>query len=1036
MRHIEKQISIEPLVSRLPSVLPAYGNGGLYFFDERSIVGRDGKYPTNYGMIPLNIVLNINPNTIVPSESAYTAFNMVRGCHCYGATNTYDKLCNFVLSFYNLSKWFNFFREYYNLLKRYGHCGRVYTSAQDYYNYESGSKFVNQMKYGSNIDTYIELDNEFASKGGVVWVQTFNKKTSEYKWVSPKVAHDENSGDTTAIVDVEDRGLYKWICDNIVPSFKIPKRYTDYWNARVLYYPDVLKWIPWFESRKHYEEDAEFTLGTNGEVDTWNCMNTAVTENWSCCECEEYFNRGGKRMLDLLKNWNANIQNNIKRINETVYQADSDTPLNCFIPTVIMPMELQSSIDDLGEESIFSKDYELGIDYRVADHYASANTKTGTVVTVSGDSMILTSGCGFKYINEFMEKEYDKDGFSSYTDVYINANPKEFTVDFKYYTFDENNKRYTSSASSVTAAKNEFKDKIKKHYAIESNDNGWVLYDNVLYEIKKNEYGVYDSSNKYIGGNTYYIYREDGTETPYVIINDRKIYGELYTPTMEYYFPFFLKPDAQKVVNCSGKTFNISNYMTYPLHNTSTELKTYVDYNGSFYEVQNGATSVTINGLNWPIVTGYSQINEIVRAYCWDGKVCENKYNNVLVKIEGSAIENGEVTISYLSDDDIVVYPVDKITGRTVSKIFGLQRKNVLVDDIGNRIDGIYDLEAFRNSTVNPVINHQPQEGREIELLYQVGNTCNIRRFSKTVEKAEEAENGINYFVGDIITSMKFYYKTLDGEMESSTLVPVTLASNSCQMYTSLAAIQRATNTKENLEQSSTYYKSFLPDVYCDITYNLGATLSRVSGGCYMLADGDYNHGVEYKETVRFVKEKRQYYLKMPKNIVLDKNEVETPTDPSLTASFRRAEKVIPAYKDKPTAHSICYLIYVYNLTQDLETITESQYKPYKVPMATFEAEIDTFGYDKDGSFNSGIGNENYAANFSGDMATHNNMQVFPTFREEYKLGIASLENVDSDIYIDRGINASYEKHLKLGEVTSLEALEQYGNGYFKIIES
>ena len=45
-------------------------------------------------------------------------------------------------------------------------------------------------------------------------------------------------------------------------------------------------------------------------------------------------------------------------------------------------------------------------------------------------------------------------------------------------------------------------------------------------------------------------------------------------------------------------------------------------------------------------------------------------------------------------------------------------------------------------------------------------------------------------------------------------------------------------------------------------------------------------------------------------------------------------------------------------------------------------------------------------------------------------------ENVDSDIYIDRGINAAFEKHLKLGEVTSLEALEQYGNGYFKIMES
>jgi hypothetical protein len=59
-------------------------------------------------------------------------------------------------------------------------------------------------------------------------------------------------------------------------------------------------------------------------------------------------------------------------------------------------------------------------------------------------------------------------------------------------------------------------------------------------------------------------------------------------------------------------------------------------------------------------------------------------------------------------------------------------------------------------------------------------------------------------------------------------------------------------------------------------------------------------------------------------------------------------------------------------------------------------------------------------------------MACFPVFREEYKFGNSVLQNVDADIYIDRGINAAFEKHLKLGEVTSMEALEQYGNGYFK----
>ena len=94
--------------------------------------------------------------------------------------------------------------------------------------------------------------------------------------------------------------------------------------------------------------------------------------------------------------------------------------------------------------------------------------------------------------------------------------------------------------------------------------------------------------------------------------------------------------------------------------------------------------------------------------------------------------------------------------------------------------------------------------------------------------------------------------------------------------------------------------------------------------------------------------------------------------------------------------------------------------------MANFRFDINIF---------SGNG-DTFSQKYSEDMAKHNDLQVFPTFREEYRFGVSVIENVDSDIYIDRGINAAFEKHLKLGEVTSLEALEQYGNGYFKIMES
>ena len=107
--------------------------------------------------------------------------------------------------------------------------------------------------------------------------------------------------------------------------------------------------------------------------------------------------------------------------------------------------------------------------------------------------------------------------------------------------------------------------------------------------------------------------------------------------------------------------------------------------------------------------------------------------------------------------------------------------------------------------------------------------------------------------------------------------------------------------------------------------------------------------------------------------------------------------------------------------------VDESQYdSEYSVAIADFRVDIDVFSGNSD----------TYSEKYDNEMEKRNGLQVFPTFREEYKLGNSIIENIDSDIYIDRGINAAYERHLKLGEVTSLEALEQYGNGYFKIMEN
>lgn len=53
--------------------------------------------------------------------------------------------------------------------------------------------------------------------------------------------------------------------------------------------------------------------------------------------------------------------------------------------------------------------------------------------------------------------------------------------------------------------------------------------------------------------------------------------------------------------------------------------------------------------------------------------------------------------------------------------------------------------------------------------------------------------------------------------------------------------------------------------------------------------------------------------------------------------------------------------------------------------------------------------------------------------KDEYLMNITYNPVVDKDINVDRGVNAAFERHLKLGEVKTLEDMELYGNGYFNL---
>lgn len=1032
MRKIQKTFSLEPMTSRMPSVLPAYKDNVLYYFDDMSLKERDYKYPSNYGMIPLNLRLSgvtfidntlsatngwsgvtINASQCFCEEPEY-----IRPCYAMIPRELSDSamcdysdaeiakhtqnnnLCDFTLSFERLSNLYYFFKEYYHLLNDYGHCNRTYSSATEYYKYESKARYASQMIYGADEQTYKDLDEKFGNKGGIVNINDISA-----------------SGAT-------DIGFYKWMCDNIVPTYYITKDYVDYWKRTKLYYPDVIKWIAWFSTRLMYEEmeDVYYSAITNDdgeliEKEHWDCKGSGVTD---CCDCEEFFNRGGKREYDRMIEWYLSLQSGISEINDAI---SSNT--ECFIPTMDDKIQLHNSLDDLGQYAIFSKEYEIGIDYRTANYGDTANTHGGTVIEISGDTMILKDGSdGFCFSRYYMDKVYDEDAWTDYTEKYISENPNEFVADgYNFYAYDDDNVMYTGVTSGDVVSA------MSSAYTYDIIETNAILIDGILYDIQKSEYGEYDITNQYISGKTFFVYRENDTSTPYTLINGKKIYAEWYpypNPDFKnqpcYYFTFFKTNTKNKGVDCGkvDNSFNITNYKPFG-RRVSTEdedLISYISYMGQIFQVSGDCLVISGETIQvgdeeeetivtqYPRVSGYAYSNTNDLMYCISGTVVDSE---LLEEIPSSSTVGNQIVIGL--DYHPPIYKSKELSGHTVSRLTDLECTDVLIDDIGNKIDGRYVISG---SSATRQYNHQPPQDSELDLLYEVGNTSNIKRingltFDDLGEIADYTTTTPNYFIGNIITDMVFYYKDKDGNIASGKVGNNDVTTEKKWNGSSLKTIHESQSARREIEGDSASTVIFDgDDIYCDVTYYIGATLGRISGGTFYLAysadvtTNNYNYGVEYKETVKFVKENREYYLK------------------------KVIGKQIPTTFNSPSAHSISYPIYVYKMTQEMSDIEGDEYNTYfEAPLAAFKTEINTISGDLSSNFSS-----------YKDMDAYNNIHVAPVFKPEYMLGISSLENIDSDIYIERGINAAFEKHLKLGEVTSLEALEQYSNGYFKIIDS
>ena len=66
---------------------------------------------------------------------------------------------------------------------------------------------------------------------------------------------------------------------------------------------------------------------------------------------------------------------------------------------------------------------------------------------------------------------------------------------------------------------------------------------------------------------------------------------------------------------------------------------------------------------------------------------------------------------------------------------------------------------------------------------------------------------------------------------------------------------------------------------------------------------------------------------------------------------------------------------------------------------------------------------------------TNENSISLQNIKLDYLLGVINPPKINIDVFIDRGNNSAFEKHMKLGDIRSYNGMLGYGGGYFKIKE-
>lgn len=648
------------------------------------------------------------------------------------------------------------------------------------------------------------------------------------------------------------------------------------------------------------------------DVNKWiKKLNDLKNSDIPCDKCR-YEELYGDEVIPTMEQW-LNKLNSVSFCEETC---------------IDIPILFTTSIENLGEFTIFSKDWNEGEDYGSEgatvifnDDLYEFNPKGndfGSLYSTKYKENYFPNKNAIK--GTWMEEWLDKSG----NNLKYNINQWERkSISDDKSCFSESQFYSLKDGRKIN---NPTKDKMSYQYNIDTNNNlGFFYIKGNLYRVFESEYIIYDkeicliydfeSSNigiKYctINGVNYYSYYEDNKHK--IKVNGKEI--ELTTPKGSFIFlndvPILIEDNKIKLYD----KLNECNII-YNKFDGITEVDgniIYINDNKSFKfnRKDNGSDIEYVND------------NTILTYVGWYYN--SDSYNKEkLYEISGNTL---------YFHKPYKIYDKTKTTGYTETKLSLLIDDVVAYDDMGNK------LPCSLNKDSNGNYKH-PSHEELMDINFHVGNTSQISFLFDG-----------KYF-GNIITDIIYYYN--DG-----------FGNKVCTSKT----INDSIKLKDEFNADSNRNGFVINKLRCDITYYIGAILDKNTNNKYTYSNG----GVKYIDSITL------------------------------------EESLCSYYKDEFDSIILKY----YNFIYDSKYVVNNEYNNSKnsVNMAYFEI--------------------NKTMNDIGDTNELINDQIF---REEYKLGIATKEKIESNVYIDRGVASSFEKHLKLLDINSLESLEQLGINFFNI---